>query len=160
MDARADCYLLQILSEKAREIYDISLTEQCQTIHDQFCNVVPAWSIFLLPSGIFFRIFPKWILLNSVNHHKIQKWYGYQGDYLSTDRYISSNIHFWTLSFTEYSEFGDNYLGKTHLDISWFFVRCQKISNISPVTCIIFALLCNIIFIFWDDVNTHKRNKG
>ena len=29
--------------------------------------------------------------LNSVNHDKIQNWYGYQGAYLPTDRYIHSN---------------------------------------------------------------------
>ena len=39
-------------------------------------------------------VFPKWISLNSansVNRNKIQKWCGYQGDHLSTDRYIPNN---------------------------------------------------------------------
>ena len=33
------------------------------------------------------RVFGKWISLNSVNHDKIQKWYGYQRDitHLLTD---------------------------------------------------------------------------
>ena len=40
-----------------------------------------------------FRVFPKWISLNSgnsVNHDKIQKWYGYQRYYPSCNRYITS----------------------------------------------------------------------
>ena len=36
------------------------------------------------------RVFPKWISLNSVNHDKIQKWYGYQTYYPSGNRYITS----------------------------------------------------------------------
>ena len=39
------------------------------------------------------RVFPKWISLislNSVNHDKIQKWYGYQRYYPFLNRYITS----------------------------------------------------------------------
>ena len=43
------------------------------------------------------RVFPKRISVNSVNHDKIQKWYGYQSYYQLTDtllvpvnRYITS----------------------------------------------------------------------
>ena len=38
-------------------------------------------------------VFPKWLSLNStnsVNHDKIQKWYGYQMYYPSGNKYISS----------------------------------------------------------------------
>ena len=50
-------------------------------------------------------VFPKLISLNpanSVNHDKIQKLYDYQGEYLSTDRYIPINSNrkyiFFTIS--------------------------------------------------------------
>ena len=35
-------------------------------------------------------VFPKWISLNSVNHDKIQKWYGYQRYYLTSNSYITN----------------------------------------------------------------------